>query len=100
MDRKDFENKFIELINILIGIENLYLPYFQLPNGDIISISIGPLNGTVKCHHGSLMIYRYLTNRKDDLHLKILAEYVYQHHNDEQLEKILDNLKLETVRHI
>ena len=100
MNRKEFEDKFLESINILVEMENIFLPYFQLPNGDTISILRYPPNGIVKCFRGSLMIYRFLTQRDDKDHLRILAEYVYKHHDDKQCRKILDDLKIEMVNQV
>ena len=100
MNRTDFEEKFLKLLNILIETENVQIPHFLLPNGEFISISVNSLNGSVKCYRGSFMIYRYLTYRKDRDHLKILAEYIYRHHDDRGLKKILNDLKIETVKQI
>ena len=102
MTREDFENQFLKLIYILISMKNVYMPCFLLPNGDTISIVIysNTKFGRVSCFKGSLTIYKFNTNRDDKDHLKILAEYIYKQHNDDEHKEILDNLKVEMVKQV
>ena len=100
MTRNEFENQFLRLIYILIDAKNVYMPYFELPNRDVVSVVIHSNFGKVACSKGSLMIYRFLTNRDDKDHLKILAEYIYKQHNDKECKEILDNLKVEMVKQV
>ena len=100
MNKEDFEKQFLELLNILINMEEVYIPYFALPNDDVISIIIHLNSGRVECHKGSLKIYRFVTKREDKDHLKILAEYVYRHHDDNGLIKIINRLKVEVAKQI
>ena len=100
MTQNEFENQFLELMKVLIGMENVHIPYLLLPNGDTVSIVVHSNYRKVTCFKGSLMIYKFNANRDDKDHLKILAEYIYKQHNDNECKAIIDYLKIETVRQV